>query len=144
MIFNDIAVTRAVSIPRSAVKYRFARSSGPGGQNVNKVSTKVEVLCDVAQLRGLTEELRLQLQTTLGPRLDSRGILHVVVDESRSQWANRELALSRLSDLLRSALKQRAKRKSTSPTRSSKERRIFAKVRKSKTKRTRRPVSPDD
>ena len=143
-VTNDIKITNAVSIPRSALKLRFARSSGPGGQNVNKVSSKVELLFDPTQLIGATEELQEQLRLAVGHRLDRRGVLHIVADESRSQWANREQAVARLVDLLREAMHQRARRHATSPTKTSRERRAFTKVRRSRVKRLRGRISSDE
>ena len=143
-VTNDITITNGVSIPRSAMKLRFARSSGPGGQNVNKVSTKVELLFNPADLLGTTAEIQEQILLAVGHRLDRRGVLHIVVDESRSQWTNREQAVARLVDLLREAMRQRAHRRSTSPTRTSRERRAFTKVWRSNVKKLRGRISDDE
>ncbi len=141
---NEIAITRAVSLPYSALKFRFSRSSGPGGQNVNKVATKVELLFDPAALRGLAEVHRERLNAGLSHRLDSRGILHIVADESRSQWSNRESAVAKLVATLREVLRERKMRRPTSPTSGSRVHRAFTKVRRSKVKRLRGRVSTED
>jgi ribosome-associated protein len=141
---QDIRITRSVWLPMSAVKFRFARSSGPGGQNVNKVATKVEALCDPGRLRGLTADLRSQLLAAVARRLDREGRIRIVEDRSRSQWANRERALSRTVDLLRRALAARKTRTTTTPTRASRERRVSAKIRRGNVKRLRGAVSRDD
>ncbi len=141
---DDIRVTHAVHIPRSAIKLRFARSSGPGGQNVNKVSSKVEVIFDPRELSGVSDVLQQRIQVAIGDRLDSRGLLHVVADESRSQWANRELAITKLVGLLREAIRERKRRRPTAPTLSSREHRAFLKVRRSQVKKLRGRVSGDE
>ncbi len=111
---------------------------------MNKVATKVEILFDPTTMKGLTDVHRERLNAGLAHRLDSRGILHVVVDTSRSQWTNREGAVTKLIALLREALQERKSRRPTSPSAGSRVHRAFAKVRRSKVKKLRKRVSNDD
>jgi len=105
-----------LSLSFSDLQFRFSRSGGPGGQNVNKVETRVEVALPIASAQVLPEQVREQLLSRLGRRLDEGGWLRVTVDESRSQYRNRELAVERLAMILRNALRPRKKRKATRPT----------------------------
>ena len=141
---RDIPVTRSIAIPYGALKFRFSRSSGPGGQNVNKVASKVEVLFDPGRLNGVGEDKRAYIIAKLARRLDDRGFLHVIADGSRSQWANREDAVSRLVEILREAIREPTPRHRTAATRASRVRRAFSKVRRSKIKKLRRRISEED
>ncbi len=118
-----IPITATLAIPDHEIEFQFTRSSGPGGQNVNKVSTRVELLFNVAQSPSLTPDQKNRVLTKLGTRIDSSGILHVASQESRSQWKNRENAVEKLAELLRSALMVSKKRHRTKPSRSAKEQR---------------------
>lgn len=141
---GDVRITRTVVIPRASFKFRFARSSGPGGQNVNKVASKVELLFDPALVPDIPSGIRGRITSGLAGRLDRRGLLHVVVDQSRSQWANREEAIARLIEFLRDAIRERLPRKETAPTAGSRQRRSFTKEKRSKIKKLRRSVSLDE
>ncbi len=103
-------------LPIGDIQFRFSRSGGPGGQNVNKVETRVEAWIPIASSRAFPDPVRQQLIERLGARLDERGGLRVAVDESRSQFRNRELAVERLVMILRGALRPRKPRKATRPT----------------------------
>ncbi|MBI5472991.1 MAG: aminoacyl-tRNA hydrolase [Ignavibacteriae bacterium] len=139
----SIPVTHSLSIPDHEVELQFTRSSGPGGQNVNKVSTRVELVFDVAHSPSLTPEQRERLLAKLRTRIDSSGRLHLASQDSRSQFKNREDVVRKFADLLRSALKVSKKRRHTAPTRGSKEARLKVKKTRSATKAMRQkpPVS---
>ncbi len=126
-----------LSLPFGDLQFRFSRSGGPGGQNVNKVETRVEVWIPITSSRAFPDTVRQQLIDRLGPRLDNRGGLRVAVDESRSQFRNRELAVERLAMILRGALRPRKPRKATGPTAASRLRRVRRKKLKSEKKKRR-------
>jgi ribosome-associated protein len=129
---------RGVVVPASELTWRFSRSSGPGGQSVNTADSRVELLYDVRRSTALPEPLRERLLSRLGHRLVD-GVLSVTASEYRSQHRNREAARSRLADLLTTASTPPAPpRRATRPTRGSKERRLDAKSRRSRTKAMRR------
>ena len=100
-------------IPESELVFKASRSSGPGGQNVNKLNTRVTVLFDVAGSPSLSEEQRRRVLEELSTRIDRQGILHVVSQKHRSQEANRQAALKRLQELVHHALQPRPLRKKT-------------------------------
>ncbi len=135
---KSIKISEQFSIPASEVRFHFARSGGKGGQNVNKVETKVELLFDIAHSPSLSDVQRGRLFSHLRSRLDSDGVLHIVSQESRSQWKNREEAVRRFVDLLQHALKPRKKRIATKVSRGAKEQRLESKKRRSKVIRSRR------
>jgi len=133
----SLAVKGKLKIPFSELELSFSRSSGPGGQNVNKTSTRVEVRFRISGSRALSEAQKRALTEALGSRIDKEGWLRVVEQRSRSQARNRELALRKLGELLRGGLKRLRKRIPTRPSRASQERRIQSKRHKSETKRLR-------
>jgi len=126
-------VTRSVSIPRSEIELRFSRSSGPGGQHAQKSDTRVEAVFDVERSVGLTETQKRRVVARAGP------VLRAVAQDERSQWRNRELATERLVEALREALRVPRPRRATKPTKSSVEKRLERKRRRSNVKRLRRP-----
>jgi ribosome-associated protein len=136
-------ITDTVSIPMSELHFRFARSSGPGGQHVNRSATQVELLFDVANSPSLNEAQRRRVLRKLKSRIDKEGVLHLVSQETRSQLRNREEVVQRFQELMRGALHVPKRRLPTRPTRAARERRLEEKRRRSETKRDRRPVSPD-
>ena len=132
-------------IPESEVKLRFSRSSGPGGQNVNKRDTQVEVLFDVANSPSLGPRQRSRIMSKLGNRIDSAGVLHLVVSDERTQGRNRGLALERFAALIDKALKpDPPKRRPSRPSKAAVERRLDSKKRRSSTKRHRAAPRDDD
>ncbi len=139
-----IKITPSFSLPQSELSFRFARSGGPGGQNVNKVASKVELLFDVAGSKALNADQRRCLLERLSSRIDGGGVLHVVSDSSRSQWTNRELAVGRFSELVAEALRPVRKRIPVGRTAGSRERRITAKKSRGGVKTLRRRIRPDD
>jgi len=135
---QDLFVRSGLILASGELRFRFSRSSGPGGQNVNKVESKVEVAFDVASSPSLTDRQRGQIQHALSGRIDVDGVLRVVVQDSRSQWANREASREKLAALLRAALTPRKRRIATGPSKGSKERRFRAKKERSTIKKNRR------
>ena len=135
---NSLAVNESVSIPRSELEVRVSRSSGAGGQHVNKTSSRVEIIWNVLASRALSEEQRARLSDRLSSRISSEGEVRVVASDTRSQTQNRELAEERLIELVRRALIVPKKRRATKPTRASKEARLESKKRHSSKKAQRR------
>jgi len=140
---NLLAVNESVSIPRTELDVRVSRSSGAGGQHVNKTSSRVEVFWNVITSRALTEAERTRLQEKLASRLTIDGSIRVVASDMRSQSRNRNLAEERLADLVRRALNVPRKRRATKPTRAAKEARLDSKKRHSTKKRDRRNTQLD-
>jgi ribosome-associated protein len=140
---NLLAVNESLSIPRTELDVRVSRSSGAGGQHVNKTSSRVEIFWNVLGSRALNEEERARLKEKLASRLTTEGSIRVVASDMRSQSRNRELAEERLADLVRRALIIPRKRKATKPTRAAKEARLDSKKRQSTKKRDRRSTQID-
>jgi ribosome-associated protein len=130
---ESIRVARSVSIPLAEIELRFSRSSGPGGQHAQKSETRVEALFDVDASTALTANQKARVTRKTGP------VLRAIAQDERSQARNRELAVERIADQLREALKVERKRVPTKPTAQSRERRLDAKRRRSELKRLRRP-----
>jgi ribosome-associated protein len=130
---ESIRVTRSVVIPRSEIELRFSRSSGPGGQHAQRSETRVEAVFDVEASQSLSETQKRRVVRKAGP------VLRAVAQDERSQWRNRELAVERVVEALREALRVERPRRSTKPTRESRRRRVEEKKRRGQTKRLRRP-----
>jgi ribosome-associated protein len=141
---KDYLVTRALRIPRSEVLFEFSRSGGPGGQHVNKVSTRVDLLFDVLNSPSLSQDQRERILRALGSRIGRDGFLRVTSSSSRSQWKNRVEAVDKFVALLQQALKPRVVRVPTKPTTGSRERRFSGKMIQSKKKRLRSSPSTGD
>lgn len=122
-----IPITNHVAIPEQELSFTFARSGGPGGQNVNKVNTKAVLRFDVAGSPSLSDEDRRIILERLASRLTKEGELVLASDATRSQEDNKRLALLKLQQLLRTALRRLPPRKATKPGRAAKERRLAAK-----------------
>jgi ribosome-associated protein len=133
MADDPIPVTRTVSIPRDEIDFRYSRSSGPGGQHAQKSDTRVEAVFEVESSSALSDAQKRRVVTKAGP------VLRAVAQDERSQWRNRELALERLANALRDALRAERPRRPTRPTKAAVERRLDEKRRRSATKRLRRP-----
>ena len=125
-------MTRSVLLPLAEIELRFSRSSGPGGQHANTAETRVEAILDVEASSALTDVQKKRVIAKAGPTL------RAIAQDERSQWRNRELAVERLVEQLREALKVQRRRIATKPTRASRERRLESKKRRSTTKRLRR------
>ena len=137
-------ITPSDSIPDSDLSYAFVRASGPGGQNVNKVSSAVQLRFDMEGSTALSESVKQRLRGLAGRRLTDDGAILIIARNQRSQEHNRREALERLADLVQRALVVPKTRRATKPTRASKERRLEGKVRKQQTKRQRSRVRWDD
>jgi len=136
---EQLEVTRAVSIPRPELTWRFSRSSGPGGQSVNTADSRVELRFDVAGTGALSPPLKQRALERLAGRLVD-GVLVVTASEHRSQLQNRRAAEARLAALLAAAIAPPGPaRRATRPTRTAVERRLDSKRRHGQTKRLRRP-----
>jgi ribosome-associated protein len=134
---ESIRVTRSVSIPRSEIRIRVSRSSGPGGQHANTAETRVEAVFDVDASVALTDRQKQRVRASAGP------VLRAVAQVELSQARNRELAVERVVGKLREALKVERRRVGTRPTKASVERRLESKRRRAAVKR-RRAAPPDE
>jgi ribosome-associated protein len=141
---ENLRIDDRLSIPRSELDFRFSRSSGPGGQHVQKSDTRVELLFDVAHSPSLDDEQRARVFKRLAQYLDAEGVLHLFSQSERSQWRNRQEVVARFQALMQQALKRRKHRKRTRPTAASRERRLQRKKRRSQKKKLRGPVRRDD
>jgi ribosome-associated protein len=138
MSVQNVVINAELQIPLAEITFRFSRSGGPGGQNVNRVESRVELLFDLANSPSLSGEQRQTLLERLKTHLDQEGFLHIVSQTSRSQIKNREEAVAKLQALLQSALKLRKKRRPTRPSKASRERRLQEKKRRGEAKKSRK------
>lgn len=126
-----------IEIPEENLVFKFSRSGGPGGQNVNKVNTRVTVFFDVARCKRYSDELKKRILRRLATRADKNGVVRVVCQRYRTQKANREGAVERLRELVREALKKRRVRKKTKVPAYAREKRLAEKKRRSRLKKER-------
>jgi len=139
-----IYITPTIAINESEIKQEFIRASGPGGQNVNKVSTAVQLRFNVASSPSLPDDIRKRLVNLAGRRITEDGELIIHARRFRTQERNRQDAFDRLVKLIRKASERPKVRRKTRPTLQSKRRRLEAKHHRSEAKRMRRPASPSE
>jgi ribosome-associated protein len=138
-----IIINSELRLPQAEVRYRTTRSSGPGGQHVNKTETQVELLFDVAHSPSLTAAQRQRILSQLKNLIDQDGVLHLTAQSERSQLRNREIVTARFQAVLAAALRVPKKRRPTKPSAASKARRIEGKKRRGQIKQLRRST-PDE
>jgi ribosome-associated protein len=137
-VSDDLDVRAGVVIPASELSWNAVRSGGPGGQNVNKVSTKIELRFALSRSRALAEPVKARLRALAASRLDGSGDLLLTADETRSQSQNLEIAREKLAALVRAALIVPKRRRPTKPSAGAKKRRMDHKRRVGEKKRGRR------
>ena len=141
---EPIKVAEGVRIPGSAITMRAVRASGPGGQNVNKVSSRVELLVDLAAVEGLDEGARARLAALAARYLDAEGRLRMTAQESRDQSRNLETAREKVRTLVEKALVVPKRRRATRPHKGAREARIQGKKITSRTKKSRARQRPEE
>ena len=139
-----LEITPALVIDDSELEERFVRASGPGGQNVNKVSTAVQLRFDVGRSRLLSEEVRARLRTIAGSRMTDEDVLVIDARSHRTQGQNREDARARLAEFIRRALVRPKRRQKTRPGAAAKQRRLDTKKLRARTKQGRGKLRSDD
>lgn len=139
-----IVVNHRISLDESELQLEYIRASGPGGQNVNKVATAVQLKFDVRGSRSLPDAVRERLIALAGRRVGADGVLTIQARRHRTQEGNRQDAVERLVALIREACVRPKARHETKPTRASRERRLESKRQRSETKSRRRSTGPGD
>ena len=136
-------IVPGVRVPESAMRFQYARSGGPGGQNVNKLNTKAELWVLLAAVTGLSDAARGRLRTLAGRRLTAAGEIHLTAETERTQEGNRTAVMDRLRQLLLQALHEPRPRRKTKPSKASKRRRLESKRKRSEVKSMRRGTKGD-
>jgi len=137
-----LEIKDGLKIPENEISFTFSTSSKPGGQNVNKVNTRVTLLFDVEKSRRLSEKQKKLIEKKLSTRINKEGILRISSQRFRTQGENRKAAREKFAKLLKSALSAPPRRKKTKKPRSAKKRRLEEKRRRGKLKKLRSPVEP--
>jgi ribosome-associated protein len=135
---DGLRIGRGAEVPLSEIELRASRSSGPGGQHANVTASRVEAVFDVEASRSLSEDQKRRVMARLGP------VVRATAQDTRSQARNRELALERLRNRLAGALAVQRRRRATTPTAGSRQRRLESKRRRGEVKRARRPPRDED
>ncbi len=138
-----IPITKDISLDEDELQFDFVRAAGPGGQNVNRVATAVQLRFDVRRSPSLPETVRARLMRLAGNRINKEGVLIINARRFRTQTRNRQDAIDRLIDFIRRAAQRRKPRKKTRPSKAARERRLMEKRRRSRIKKLRR-VNPTD
>ena len=141
---SPLEISPTLAIPDSELALSFVRASGPGGQNVNKVASAVQLRFDLSANSTLDEGVKARLRKLAGRRLTEEGAILIIARNHRTQEQNRREALERLSDLITQALPAPKTRRATKPTRAARERRLDSKSRNRRTKQLRKNVRWDD
>ncbi len=139
-----IRISRTIAVAESELAFEFIRSSGPGGQNVNKVATAVRLTFDIRRSPSLPAEVRERMLLLAGKRADAGGVLAIVARRHRTQEANRRDAVERFVELVRRAAERPRVRRETKPTAAAKRRRLESKHRRAKLKAERRAAPEGD
>jgi ribosome-associated protein len=140
---NVIQITPELALDRNEIHISYVQSSGPGGQNVNKVATAAQLRFDVAQSPSLPENVRERLLKLAGKNVTQEGWLVIDARRFRTQKRNRQDAIDRLVAYIRAALREPKQRRKTKPSRAAKQRRLESKRRRSEVKRLRKPPPPE-
>ena len=140
---NELVINETVKIPMAELHFQFVRSSGPGGQHVNRSATQVELTFDLAGSPSLNDTQKARARAALKSYVDKDGVLHLASQTFRSQLQNREDVTGHFVELMRRALRVPKKRRPTRPTAASKERRLESKRQRSRVKRERRSAPMD-
>jgi len=137
-----LSINSSLNIPLDELRFRFARASGPGGQNVNRTSSRVELLFDVNASPSLSDEQRALILQRLPQYIDGQGLLRLISSETPSQWRNRQEVIARFCALLAQSLRVQRRRVATHPSRAARERRLALKRALSQRKAGRGRISP--